>query len=148
MTSHSEVFRSYLKRKGLKLTLPRQQILEAAFSVHDHFTTEQLYRIAREMSDLVSLATVYRTIPLLIEAGLVQQSLRSASRDTYEHILGHPRHIHWICRVCGAVMESDLDELMSALKQDAARLKFNLEEVKVNVSGICWKCQQSEKDSQ
>lgn len=148
MTTHTEVFRAYLKRKGLKLTLPRQQILEAAFAVHDHFTTEQLYKIAREMSDLVSLATVYRTIPLLIEAGLVQQSLRSASRDAYEHILGHPRHIHWICRICGAVLESDLDELMPALKQDASRLKFNLEEVKVSVSGICWKCKQSEKDSQ
>lgn len=148
MPSHSEVFRAYLKRKGLKLTLPRQQILEAAFSVHDHFNIEQLYKIIREKTNLVSLATVYRTIPLLIEAGLVQQSLRSASCDTYEHILGHPRHIHWICRICGAVLESDLDDLMPALKQDSQRLRFCLEEVKLNVSGVCWKCQQSEKDSQ
>ncbi len=148
MPSHSEVFRSFLQKRGLKLTLPRQQILEAAFSVHDHFTTEQLYRIVREKTDLVSLATVYRTIPLLIEAGLLQQSLRTSSRDTYEHILGHPRHIHWICRICGAVLESDLEDVMPILKQDSSRYKFSLEMVTLNVTGICWKCQQSEKDSQ
>ena len=148
MLTHSEVFRSFLQKRGLKLTLPRQQILEAAFSVHDHFTTEQLYRIVREKTDLVSLATVYRTIPLLIEAGLLQQSLRTSSRDTYEHILGHPRHIHWICRICGAVLESDLEDVMPILKQDSSRYKFSLEMVTLNVTGICWKCQQSEKDSQ
>ena len=148
MPSHSEVFRSFLQKRGLKLTLPRQQILEAAFSVHDHFTTKQLYRIVREKTDLVSPATVYRTIPLLIEAGLLQQSLRTSSRDTYEHILGHPRHIHWICRICGAVLESDLEDVMPILKQDSSRYKFSLEMVTLNVTGICWKCQQSEKDSQ
>ncbi len=148
MQEYEKIFRDFLKRRGLKLTEPRKLILDAAFSVHHHFTVEQLFRLVKAESSLVSLATVYRTLPLLIEAGLLQQSMRSSSRDSFEHILGHPRHIHWICEACGAVIESDLDEVKPIVESDAERFKFELREIKLNVIGLCWKCKQSENNLQ
>lgn len=146
--NQNKIFRDYLEAKGLKLTKPRSLILEAAFAVHDHFSAEQLYQLIKRDSDEVSLATVYRTIPLLIEAGLLQQSLRSASGESYEHILGHPKHIHWICSQCGSVVETDIKEIKQILKTTAQKLNFEVGDIKLNIHGLCWKCQESENENQ
>lgn len=140
MQDYELIFNEFLAAKGLKLTEPRKLILDAAFEVHAHFDAEQLYARIKNVSPDVSLATVYRTIPLLIEAGLIQNSVRSSSRETYEHILGHPQHLHWICDKCNAVFETDIADLLPGLEELAKNLKFCLREPRINLHGICWKC--------
>ncbi|HOH98327.1 MAG TPA: Fur family transcriptional regulator [Candidatus Cloacimonadota bacterium] len=146
MQDHIDIFRHSLEARGLKLTRSRRSILEAAFSLHEHFDTEQLYDLLKGSG--ISLATVYRTIPLLVEAGLIQHALRSFGRDRYEHIFGHPKHVHWICRTCGAVIETDLGPLYESFRKQAETLNFKLEEVNCSLSGQCWKCSSGENDSQ
>ncbi|HNQ43937.1 MAG TPA: Fur family transcriptional regulator [Candidatus Cloacimonadota bacterium] len=146
MQAHLDVFRRCLESRGLKLTHSRKSILEAAFDLHEHFDAEQLYDNLKGSG--ISLATVYRTIPLLLDAGLIQHALRVAGRDRYEHIYGHPKHIHWVCRKCGAMVETALDLINPSLYTQAASLKFSLEEVNCSLSGLCWKCQKDENESQ
>ena len=96
----------------------------------------------------VSLATVYRTLPLLVEAGLIQQVERNAGRDRYEHIYGHPQHIHWICGSCGSMQETDLSILTPKIQSQAESIRFRVGEVKLSIHGVCWKCRETDNDSQ
>lgn len=146
MEDFQALFSDFLARRGMKFTEPRRQILEAVFALHEHFNAEQLYDKVRKLSAEVSLATVYRTLPLLVEAGLIQLSLHFSSRDVYEHIFGHPRHVHWVCSNCGSVQETELDSFSQALAETAARLQFHTVEISVQVHGLCWKCRQNENE--
>lgn len=147
MQEHERIFSEYLGKKGLKLTSPRRQILEAVFGLHEHFNAEELYARIKTTTEGISLATVYRTIPLLREAGLVQHALRSEGRERYEHIFGHPKHIHWLCRKCGALMETDLNTLSKAVEEQAKALQFTPEDIELSIRGLCWKCSVIENES-
>lgn len=148
MEEYHRLFQAYLAGKSLKLTKPRRAILDAVFSLHEHFDADRLHTVLLSAHLGISLATVYRTLPLLMDAGLIQISLRSSSRDLFEHIYGHPRHIHWVCEACGQVQESSLTVLNTVLSREAANLKFSLGEISVQIKGHCWKCQNSENEKQ
>ena len=148
MQDHEKLFSQYLATRGLRLTQPRRLILNAVFALHEHFNAEQLYDRMRILSSDVSRATIYRTLPLMMEAGLIQHSLRFAARDVYEHILGHPKHLHWICRKCGNVTETSLSAILPKLEEAAKEQHFMLEDYNLNLRGLCWKCRQSETESQ
>lgn len=146
MIDHEVQFKKFLQKQGLKLTRSRAMILQAAFSVHEHFDAEMLHDLIK--ADNVSLATVYRTLPLLLEAGLITRTLRTGGRDRFEHILGHPRHAHWLCENCQAVIETDLAALLPAISKEAKALKFEVQNISININGLCWKCKDSANDSQ
>jgi Fur family ferric uptake transcriptional regulator len=148
MQKHETIFEAFLAERGLKFTQPRRLILETVFGLHEHFDIEQLYDLIRRVSKEVSRATVYRTIPLLVEAGLIQRSVRSESRDTYEHIWGHPRHAHWVCKACGAVLETEMQDVVKLIQAKAKAQNFRLSEISLVAEGLCWKCQQVANESQ
>jgi len=148
MTEQESIFQKHLADHGLKLTRTRKLILDMVFELHEHFDAETLYDSIRKVSKDISQATVYRTLPLLLEAGLIQQSLRSAARDQFEHVLGHPRHLHWICKRCGALTETDSKDISPVLTRLAKGLKFQVDDIKIVIEGLCWKCQVTENGSQ
>jgi len=146
MSEQEAIFSAYLLRLGHKLTRPRQIILEAVFKTHRHFNAEMLYlQLLRAKQD-VSLATIYRTLPMLIESGLIRQSHRMESTDYYEHVLGHPDHFHLVCKHCGAVIETALSPLSQIVSSVAEGKQFNLEEVHLTVFGFCKDCAKLSSD--
>ncbi len=148
MQEHEIIFEAFLEKQGLKYTKARKLILEIVFKLHEHFDVEYLYDLIHQVSKDVSRATVYRTIPLMVEAGLIQRSVRSESRDKYEHIYGHPRHSHWVCKNCGLVIETDIQDLMKLVQSEAKTQNFQIDEVNLTVRGICWKCRNNANESQ
>lgn len=68
-----ESFREFLGKKGLRITNQRLAIFEAAYGNTDHYTAEELLVFARNIDTSVSRATVYRTLPILTESGLVRE---------------------------------------------------------------------------
>lgn len=68
-----ESFREFLAKKGLRVTNQRMAIFDAAFDHTDHFTAEDLLLLARRIDKSVSRATVYRSLPILTESGLVRE---------------------------------------------------------------------------
>jgi len=148
MQDYEISFRHWLESHQLKLTKERRFILETVFGWHEHFDADALYEQIRKVNRNISRATVYRTIHLLVEAGLIQKSVRDEKRDRYEHIYGHPRHVHWICNSCGSVLESDLTAITRLLEEKARIDGFTLADINVAVKGICWKCSNNENKSQ
>ncbi|HEX67741.1 MAG TPA: transcriptional repressor [bacterium] len=137
-----ERFRLFLREKGLKFTPERRKIAEEIFSFHDHFDAETLYRrLKRE----VSLATIYRTLPLLRESGLIREVLRCQGRGVFESVWGHPHHDHLICIRCGKIIEFE-DERIEKLQEEVCR-KFGFQPVehRLGIKGYCKECQKKLK---
>ncbi len=140
MEKQYEIFARFLERKGLKMTRSRRTILQAVFETHDHFHADQLYEQIRKQDETVSRATVYRTIPLLVETGLVKQSMRRNSKNYYEHIYGHPSHLHLICARCGSIYEEKTGSLEKELRMLCEKRKFRMDEFSITIKGLCRKC--------
>jgi len=141
MNAHEKVFINFLRKKGLKLTKPRRIILEAVFQNHDHFDIETLYdQIRKEYKD-VSRATIYRTVPLLVQAGLIKKPLRQDCKDHYEHTFGHRNHLHLVCVNCKKIIEESNKQVEDILLSLAEKNKFKMDEFNLIVSGLCRKCE-------
>jgi Fur family transcriptional regulator, ferric uptake regulator len=141
MQEHEKLFSEFLKTKGLKLTSPRRVILDTIFTYHQHFNVDALYDVIRKNHQNVSRATIYRTMPLLVESGLIKQSLRCQSKDHYEHIHGHDDHLHFLCIKCGNIIEVGSKEIEKTLKKLAATKNFEISDYNLGAKGICDSCQ-------
>ena len=83
-------------KEGLRMTRPREIILEAAFADKgDHFTAEELYEKAKSIDAKASLATLYRTVSLLVKGGLLQEIDLGKGVVSYDpNFIEHPHHNH------------------------------------------------------
>ena len=89
--SACETFKTYLGKKGLRVTSQRMAIFEAALANKEHFTAEELLEHARAIDKSVSRATVYRTLPILTESELVREI--DVGRDYKFYVASHGKHI-------------------------------------------------------
>ena len=127
-----------LRERGLRLTPQRQLILEA---VHDlgHATPESVHHHVRERAAGVNITTVYRTLELLEELGLVNHTHLSHGSPTY-HAATDPHHLHLVCRDCGAITETDVavaDPLVHRLAEDHG---FDTDVAHFAIYGRCRGC--------
>lgn len=96
----------YLLHKGLRKTIQREAIIEAAFTTTEHYTAEELLLMARKIEPSVSRATIYRTLPLLVECGVLKELDFGKDYKYYDpNYVDHPGHNHLICLDCSKVVE-------------------------------------------
>jgi Fur family transcriptional regulator, ferric uptake regulator len=130
-----------LRARGLRMTAPRQLVLDAVRGL-GHATPEQVHGAVREVAAGVNISTVYRTLELLEEIGLVIHTHLSHGSPTY-HMAGEA-HVHLVCRSCGTVDEID-PELLGPL---AGRLEadrgFLVDVGHVALFGLCRRCGERE----
>lgn len=139
-----EKFREFLLTKGMRLTPEREAIVSAVFASHDHFDADAWVNDLSQRRDggRVSRSTVYRTLNLMVEAGMLRKVARANDREVYEHDYGYPRHDHLICKSCGSMTEFDNDEISGILEDIAARYGFRMAEHRLEVYGACAECSQ------
>ena len=108
----------FIAKKGLRHTSQRDAIVEAAFSTTDHYTAEDLLLMARKIELSVSRATVYRTLPLLVESGLLKEMDFGKEHKYYDpNFIDHPHHNHLICVDCDRIVEFE-DERIEKLEDN------------------------------
>jgi Fur family transcriptional regulator, ferric uptake regulator len=137
--------RAVVHAKDLKNSQVREAIARAALEHGGHFTVEELVRSLRHQGITnVHVATVYRAIPLLVEAGLIQQSLLSEG-DTqhFERSFERDHHDHLICSSCGALVEFHSEGLEALQREIAERHGYTLESHVHELRGICSICRTS-----
>src|SRR5438309_11197066 len=99
-------FMEFLGQKNLRLTSQRQAIIDTVFSTRQHFTAEQLLEWSRRRDKSVSRATVYRTLPLLTESGLVREmDIGKDHKFSDPNYAEHPYHSPIICQDCSMFVE-------------------------------------------
>jgi Fur family ferric uptake transcriptional regulator len=134
-------FKKFLKENRLKCTPERETILATVFAIHGHFDADELVDILKRERKRISRATVYRTLDLMVKAGLVQGMELGESRKMYEHTLGHKHHDHLICEECGRTIEFD-DGVIELLQQKVCeQLNFQARGHSLRIFGCCDRCQ-------
>lgn len=141
-TDYTENFYNYLKSKKLKWTPERKVLLETVFSIHKHFDVDELYEILRKGNKNISRATIYRSIPLLIESGLVQETFREENRIFYEHTYGHEHHDHMLCIKCKKIIEFTDEKLEKLQNEICKKHEFQIADHRLSIKGYCKKCSQ------
>jgi Fur family transcriptional regulator, ferric uptake regulator len=140
MSMAEAVFRTYLYDRGLKYTPERRTLLEEILSTHQHFEAEELLVTLRQAGKRVAKATIYRTLPLLVECGIVKQVQFGDKMARYEHVLGHAPHDHIVCRQCGRIVEFDSSEVAGLRDSIAQRHGFQPSGHRFQITGVCSEC--------
>ena len=136
-------FIEFLDGKNLRMTSQRQAIIDTVFGTEEHFTAEQLLEWAREKDSSVSRATVYRTLPLLMESGLVQELDLGKDYKYYDpNYTDHPHHNHIICQDCEKIVEFEDEKLEQLEEEISKQLGFSLRTQKLQISASCDKLKQ------
>ncbi|MEM7147309.1 MAG: transcriptional repressor [Verrucomicrobiota bacterium] len=128
----------FIKKRGLRKTAQREVIIEAAFSTTEHYTAEELWERARQIDPATSRATVYRTITLLVDAGLLHEIDLGRDQKYYDpNFVDHPHHNHLICIDCGKVVEFE-DENVAVLEDCITRrLGFRPTKKSLRIEACC-----------
>lgn len=134
------VFREYLRDRGLKYTREREELLRAIMRYDEHFEAEQLLLALRHGGVRVGKATIYRTLPLLVNCGIVKQVQFSNDRVHYEHTYGQDPHDHMVCRRCGRIIEFDAADVVRLRTVLAARQRFHALSHRFQIVGLCRPC--------
>ena len=129
-------FREFLATKSQRLTHERLRIVEEVFSDHEHFDADQL---AQRLNS-VSRATVYRTLNLMVDGGLLRRVARPNDREVFEHDYGYPEHDHLICKQCGNLIEFPAVDVSQIVDDVAAQQGFRVEGHRLEVYGVCAEC--------
>ncbi len=129
---------SHYERLGMRRTVQRETIIAAAFASDEHFTADELWDRALAKDPRTSRATVYRTIALLVEAGLLREIELGGDQAHYDpNFLARPNHNHLVCVDCGRVIEfedSHLDVLNECLTR---RLGFRPTRHSLHIEACC-----------
>ena len=130
----------FIQSKGLRNTPQRNSIVEAIFSTDDHFTADELWERVRKTQSRSSRATVYRTISLLVEAGLLHEIDLGDDQKTYDpNFVDSPAHNHLVCIDCGKVVEFEDHHIQLMNDCAARRLGFHPERQTLKIEACCEK---------
>ena len=131
-------FMAFLEGKNLRLTSQRQAIIDTVFSTEEHFTAEQLLGWSRRRDKSVSRATVYRTLPLLTESGLVREMDFGKDHKYYDpNYADHPHHSHLICNDCDKIVEFESEKIDQLEDEISHRLGFTVKAQRLQITGSC-----------
>lgn len=129
-------------KEGLRNSSKREQILRVLYDKGTHLSPDEVYREVRENYDSkIGISTVYRTLALFAEAGLVNQISLSQDFMCYEIDCGE-HHDHLICTQCGEIVEFYDAEIEKLQELIAEKFKYQLKDHEMKLIGICPKCQQ------
>ncbi len=138
-----EEIKLYLKSKGYKLTAQRECILGIIIENKDkHLTVDEIYKYVYEKNRTIGIATVYRTILLFEELGVISKLIFDDRIIRYELSSFDEEHTHHhlICVKCNKIMEVKEDLLEELEKQVEDKYEFKILDHNLKILGICNKC--------
>ena len=129
--------------QGHPLTNQRRLLLELLRDTEGHVDAKELYRRASVKDEFISPATVYRSLNLFKELGLIDEMRLGKIRCYYE-IKQSPEHQHLVCRGCGKIMEFQnpyFQKLIEAVRQEHG---FKMTKADLYLEGYCSECEEKE----
>ena len=131
-------FLAFMQGRRLRVTAQRQAIIDTVFSTEEHFTAEQLLAWSRQRDPSVSRATVYRTLPLLTESGLVGEMDFGKNYRYYDpNYAEHPHHNHIICGDCSKIVEFESEKIEQLENEITRKLGFSVTTQRLQITAAC-----------
>jgi len=131
----------YLEKKNLKHTKQRDYILVAFLESKAHISAEDLYQKVREEKPGIGYTTVYRTLKLLVDAGIAQERRFDDGLTRYEVEQHH--HDHLVCLKCGNIREFESKLIEDAQEKIARDYGFKIVRHRHELYGHCPNCRES-----
>ena len=140
-----DILSKFLKSSGnRRATSERVAVLDEVMKTQGHFDAEGLYYRLISNGVKISRATVYNSLDLLQNCGLVSKYRFTENSSRYERSLGRPHHHHLICLGCGDIIEF-VNERLERLQNDVCTEKnFSPQSSTVQIFGLCAKCKKKE----
>lgn len=135
-------FRKHLASKGLRMTPERKVVLDGILEAQGHFTADDLYLRLKRRNPMVSRATVYRTLELLVGSGLVEKVDLGGQQAYYEYFFGREHHDHLICLGCGMIIEFTSPAIENLQDAVCREHQFEIRYHSHKIFGQCRKCQE------
>jgi Fur family transcriptional regulator, ferric uptake regulator len=144
MEHEADDLRAKLRGSGYRLTPQRELILDAVDSL-GHATPDEVLAEVRKTSSALNISTVYRTLEVLEQLGLVRHAHLSDRAPTYHSVRDH-EHFHLVCRNCHTVISVDPDVLEPTLDRLREEFAFEADVGHLTVFGRCTDCQHDEPE--
>ncbi len=133
-----DTFKQFLVSKGLRVTNQRMAIFDAAYGMEDHFTAEDLLEYSRKLDDSVSRATVYRSLPILTESGMIREIDVGHDNKYYRSTRqAQTFQAQVICEDCGKIFEVDAPFMEWYGKTVCDKLNMQPHSQRLQVSAVC-----------
>ncbi|HZP44702.1 MAG TPA: Fur family transcriptional regulator [Candidatus Binataceae bacterium] len=133
------LFHARLRERALKSTAPRDDIARVFFALSRHVSAEELYAEVKRINPHVGYATIYRTLKLLKDCGLLSERHFDEGQARYE-VVGEHHHDHFICEDCGRILEFEDEAIERMQRNIARRLGVTLHRHKLELYGRCADC--------
>jgi Fur family transcriptional regulator, ferric uptake regulator len=142
--AHAERFRRHLREHHQPVTRQRDLVAQVVFLAEEHLSVEAIRRELKHRGARVGTATVYRTLDLLVESGLVRAHDFGEGFKRYEPMAAQADHEHLICQRCGRVVEFANERLERMLPILADEHGFQHQRHRLEIYGVCRECRQRE----
>jgi len=136
----TEQFIKYLRDNGYLITRQRRRIAEIIFNSTGHLSVEDIQNLLRQKKISASIASIYRTLDVLIKSNLVVQHRFGKRFKRFEAVLKDKHHDHLICTRCGKVLEFKNDAIEDLQVKVALEHDFNITNHKLDIYGYCNRC--------
>lgn len=140
-----ESFTEYLKSGNYRITPERFTVLEAVLRHDGHFDADELFFQLKGNGQKVSRATVYNTLDLLVDCGLISKYRFGENHSRFEKAFGRPHHDHLICLQCGDIIEFVNEKIVKIQAEVCKANMFKAQSSTLQIFGVCSKCQQQTK---
>ncbi|MGB2763218.1 MAG: Fur family transcriptional regulator [Candidatus Aminicenantaceae bacterium] len=137
-----KAFQDYLSSQKLKFTRTRLMIFKEIFTRKKvHPNAYEIHKRLKSKGHEVSLATIYRTLNLLVKTGLVSEIDFGESHSHYEPKISKATHGHLVCLSCGKVKEFSHEKIQTIIKNIGKESYFKTDKFSIQVFGYCKDCQ-------
>ena len=140
MVNMLPAFKMYLEQNGLRSTSERMTIFSHVSKKNSHFEADELYIELKSNNKNISRASVYRTLPILVESGLLRELAFDDKRKRYEFNRGLEHHEHFVCKGCGKIIEFQSEPLENEIDKAVRKHGFKQETHRVEIIGYCSSC--------
>jgi Fur family ferric uptake transcriptional regulator len=130
-----------LSELGYRLTPQRLMVVQAVEAADGHISAEEIYLQIRAIYPHMNISTVYRTLELLNERGLVTETDMGDGRVRY-HSIGKGHHHHLVCQKCGATIDVEESTLSPLWDEIGQRYHFEVDMKHLALFGLCSKCRE------
>ena len=140
MKTESDVLANHLKKKNLKKTDQRFQILDIFLTTTGHSTAYELHALIRKHHPDIGFSTVYRTMKLFTECGIANEVNFGDGKARFEKAFRRGNHGHLICIKCGKTEEFTSQAIENVQKQIVNKYGYKPQGFRFEIYGLCKKC--------
>lgn len=137
--SHCHTYLKKLRDQGYRITPQREMIVQIIAHCGKHMTAEEVMENVRKQTSSINIATVYRTLDMLVENGLASRFDLGNGKTAYA-TGKHGPHIHLVCKHCGSVTEVSEEDISPFLNKIEELHDFDCHPYHFSVHGLCKAC--------